>query len=74
MAKGKNVKVSTKTVGSVVAGKVAHASAISPPAVAARATTDDVARRAYAIYEQEGRPDGRQVEHWVRAERELGLA
>lgn len=26
---------------------------------------------AYRIWEQEGRPEGRQQEHWVQAEREL---
>jgi hypothetical protein len=31
----------------------------------------DIAARAYAIWEQEGRPDGRSIEHWHRAEREL---
>ena len=31
----------------------------------------DIAARAYAIWEEEGRPDGRNVEHWQRAEREL---
>lgn len=32
---------------------------------------EDIATRAYAIWEQEGRPDGRNIEHWHRAEREL---
>jgi len=26
--------------------------------------------RAYAIWEEEGRPDGRHEEHWLRAEQE----
>lgn len=30
-----------------------------------------VARRAYEIFEREGRPNGRDVEHWLRAEAEL---
>jgi hypothetical protein len=25
--------------------------------------------RAYAIWEQEGRPDGKHLEHWLRAKR-----
>jgi hypothetical protein len=36
------------------------------------ATTDRRAKiraRAYAIWEQEGRPDGKQLEHWVQAKR-----
>lgn len=34
----------------------------------------DIAKRAYAIWEQEGRPNGRSVEHWLTAERELSAA
>ena len=30
-----------------------------------------IRRRAYEIWEEEGRPKGRQLEHWHRAEREL---
>ena len=30
-----------------------------------------VRSRAYAIWESEGRPDGRDVEHWMRASQEL---
>ena len=32
----------------------------------------EIARRAYAIWEQEGRPEGRERDHWSQAERELG--
>ncbi len=34
----------------------------------------EIAKRAYAIWEVEGRPNGRQIEHWLRAEAELGVA
>lgn len=30
-----------------------------------------VMQRAYEIWEQEGRPEGRQEEHWRRAEEEI---
>lgn len=30
--------------------------------------------RAYQIWEEEGRPEGREVEHWTRAEREMAAA
>ncbi|HEX3969850.1 MAG TPA: DUF2934 domain-containing protein [Stellaceae bacterium] len=33
-----------------------------------------VQQRAYAIWEAEGRPGGRDREHWERAERELAAA
>jgi len=32
---------------------------------------DEIARRAFAIYDAEGRPQGRAAEHWERAEQEL---
>ena len=32
---------------------------------------DRIQRRAYALWEQEGRPDGRAAEHWLRAEAEV---
>jgi hypothetical protein len=34
-------------------------------------TSDEIAARAYEIYEREGRTDGRDMDHWLRAEREL---
>ena len=36
-----------------------------------RPTTEAIAKRAYEIYEETGRPDGRDVEFWLKAEREL---
>ncbi|WP_448204362.1 DUF2934 domain-containing protein [Azospirillum sp. sgz302134] len=30
-----------------------------------------VRERAYALWEQEGRPEGRHIEHWLRATREI---
>ena len=35
-------------------------------------TREKIARRAHAIWEEEGRPEGRAAEHWLRAEAELG--
>ena len=34
-------------------------------------TPDEVARRAYFSYENEGSPPGRHVQHWLEAEAEL---
>jgi hypothetical protein len=34
-------------------------------------TEDDIERRAYEIYLEEGREDGHAEEHWLRAESEL---
>ena len=38
---------------------------------AARPGQDEIARRAHEIWESEGCPDGRAVEHWFRAVSEL---
>jgi hypothetical protein len=32
----------------------------------------EIARRAYALWEEEGRPDGRDLDHWWRAAAEIG--
>ena len=32
---------------------------------------DEITRRARALWEEEGRPEGRAEEHWLRAESEL---
>ncbi|WP_312862177.1 DUF2934 domain-containing protein [Rhizobium sp. P32RR-XVIII] len=32
---------------------------------------DEVRKRAYAIWEREGRPDGRHEDHWIEAKREI---
>jgi hypothetical protein len=68
MPKGQSSK-STKVVRTTVAAKVSHVAAVA----ARRPTDDDVAVRAFEIYEREGRPEGRHLAHWVQAENELGL-
>ena len=67
MPKGQSSK-STKVVRTTVAAKVSHSSM-----VAARRPTDaELALKAYEIYEREGRPNGRHLEHWALAQAELG--
>ena len=39
-----------------------------------RPTREQIAARAFEIWEQEGRPSGHETEHWLRAERELAHA
>jgi hypothetical protein len=34
-------------------------------------TAEDIARRAYALYEERGRTDGADLDDWLQAEREL---
>jgi hypothetical protein len=36
-----------------------------------RPTYEAIAARAYELYEESGRPTGRDVEFWLRAEKEL---
>lgn len=36
-------------------------------------TQEEISRRAHDIWEQSGRPEGRALEHWLRAEQELRL-
>jgi hypothetical protein len=37
-------------------------------------TQQEIAQRAYAMWEREGRPHGRSLDHWFAAERELSLS
>jgi hypothetical protein len=49
----------------------------APPTEASTAMTGGDARtreRAYAIWEREGRPHGRALDHWLQAEAELAAA
>lgn len=43
----------------------------SPEQVGRRPLDEAIRQRAYAIWESEGRPEGREREHWSRAEAEL---
>jgi hypothetical protein len=78
MAKGSTVKTKTVAAERPVArtGRTASAQPITATAqntvVATRKPdVQAVAQRAYEIFEREGRPHGRDVEHWLRAEAEL---
>jgi hypothetical protein len=35
------------------------------------ASAESISRRAYELWEQEGRPDGNDLRHWLQAEQEL---
>lgn len=39
--------------------------------IPARPTPQEVAARAYSLYEAEGRPNGHAEDHWLRAEGEV---
>jgi hypothetical protein len=69
MAKPKTTsEVTRKNARKLVAGKtVAASNVVTPFTVSEHA----IAARAYGIYLEEGRPDGRHLEHWHKAEAEL---
>jgi hypothetical protein len=39
-----------------------------------REIDEQIAQRAYALWQVEGQPDGRHEEHWYRATREIAAA
>ena len=49
-----------------------HRQGATPPTAAV--TEGDIARRAYELYEQRGREQGRDLDDWLQAERELQAA
>ena len=72
----KVTRVTRKTGGAVAAKTSTTSSTTSSTTLAASATkssatSEMVALRAYEIYLEEGRPEGRELEHWIRAEAEL---
>jgi hypothetical protein len=69
MAKGKSSKSSMMVAAEPAAGKVVRTALPREPR-----TEADVARKAFEIYEREGRPVGRHLDHWLLARAELGLA
>ena len=51
--------------------KTAAKAATVPVTVAAEPTQDEIAAKAYELFLQDGSIDGRDMEHWLRAEEEL---
>jgi hypothetical protein len=70
MAKGTGSNVTRKNARQVVAGKTAAANGEGAASNLA-GTAEAVALRAYLIYLEEGCPQGRHLEHWLRAEQEI---
>ena len=55
------------------APKTQPVAAVAPltPAPARKITTEQIARRAYCIWAEQGRPTGKDTEHWLLAEKQL---
>ena len=51
--------------------KAAAPKATVKPLPTQEITSEQIARRAYSIWEQQGRPGGKEREHWLLAEQEL---
>jgi hypothetical protein len=43
----------------------------TPTSSSSGASAESISRRAYELWEQEGRPDGNDLRHWLQAEHEL---
>lgn len=78
----KNAKTSTRRNGTSAVGAGAAdykpiTETILPTSAAGASrqsdgpTTEEIARRAFELYEAAGRQDGRELEHWLQAEAEL---
>lgn len=63
----------TKTVAAAkpVKATAAPVKRAIKPAPAPQITSEQIARRAYSIWEQQGRPAGKESEHWLLAEQQL---
>ena len=51
--------------------KTASKAATVPVTAAAEPTQEEIAAKAYELFLQDGSTDGRDLEHWLRAEEEL---
>jgi hypothetical protein len=60
-----------KSNGSGRAGAVKLDKTPQAPAASARPSDEEIARRAYEIYEREGRQPGTELQNWLAAEAEL---
>jgi hypothetical protein len=61
----------TKPTTKVATAKAAVQSASQPSAGCCGITNNCIANRAYSLWEDAGRPQGRDVEFWLQAEHQL---
>src|SRR3954470_11267317 len=54
------------------AGVMNQQASTDTSANSANGGTDAVSRRAYELWEKDGRPEGCELRHWLQAEQELG--
>jgi hypothetical protein len=66
-------KTTTKTNGAAARPLTEEPKNATAPQASASPSPEDIARRAYEIYEREGRQSGTELQNWLRAEAELGI-
>lgn len=64
-------KITPKARPMVVKTSAPKAKRTVKPLPAPVITSEEIARRAYFIWEQQGRPAGKEAEHWKLAEQQL---
>jgi hypothetical protein len=72
-ATAKNARGKT-SAGTTAASKPPADGRSNGSAAITRPSAEQIAQRAYEIYEREGRQPGRELENWLRAEAELADA
>ena len=65
------VKAAAKTAVKAAAKTIANTTVTKAAPARREITTDCVASRAHTLWEQAGRPQGRDVEYWLQAEAQL---
>ena len=63
-------KIAPKAKPSVKAA-ASKAKSTGKPLPTQEITSEQIARRAYSIWEQQGRPAGKEAEHWLLAEQQI---
>jgi hypothetical protein len=66
-------KTTTKTNGTGTRAAAEEPMKATQSMASASPSADDIARRAYEIYEREGRQPGTELQNWLKAEAELGV-
>jgi hypothetical protein len=61
------------SVGRVYAYEAMNSNPTSTSSSSSSVSPDAISRRAYELWEQEGKPEGGDLRHWLQAEQELGV-
>lgn len=64
-------RTTTPTTAQMNPARAADTGSLQPPRPDGKPTEADIRARAFALWEQAGRPESDGVEYWLRAEQEL---